>query len=379
MSIPAPLPLQETASPRGRGGGAASAAVSLAMVVELAIITAAVLNIVPVPALVAAHIGVFLSFVLGVLWLSPGGDGSPGLLLFAMCTLAMGPLGALGAGLTSVLRRGYALHATPFEEWYSALFPKITATRAQALYRRIVLQGDGPPKRSTVASFLDIMAQGTVQQKRVVIAMIADAFDPAFAPALQSALNDAEPAIRVQAATAAASIEGGFLSRSMALRTECAAHPHDADAILELARHHEEYAATGLLDEARAHAELSEALACCEGAGKLRPGDPLVAEQAARLLLRLDRVTEAMLRLQPFVARPDPSPGVLASYLGCLFRRGQFARLREACREFGARIDPGSLPDSAGEALRLWSEAAAAQAMPGVPDTIATGGYHEAA
>ena len=67
------------------------------------------------------------------------------------------------------------------------LFPKITATWTQALYRRIVLRGGGPPKRSTVAPFLDIMALGTVQQKRVVIAMIADKFHPAFAPALQSA------------------------------------------------------------------------------------------------------------------------------------------------------------------------------------------------
>jgi tetratricopeptide (TPR) repeat protein len=220
------------------------------------------------------------------------------------------------------------------------------------------------------------MAQGTVQQKRVVIAMIADAFDPAFAPALQSALNDAEPAVRVQAATAVASIEGGFLDRAMALQAARAAHPHEAEIMLDLALHHEEYAASGLLDDARAQAELIEALACCERAGNIEPNDPLVAEIAARLLLRLGHVEEAMLRLQPLIAQSDPAAGALASYFSCLFRRGQFGRLREACREFGARIDAATLPDGLGEALRLWSEEVATQAVPG---NIARGGYREAA
>jgi polysaccharide biosynthesis protein PelE len=375
MSTPAPFPLREAASPRGAWAGAA-AAVLTAILAEIAIVIVAALNIVPVREALAAHVGVFLSLGLGVIWLSPRRGGSPGLLLFAICTLAMGPLGALGCGLTNLLRRSYALQATPFEEWYAALFPKVTRTRTQALYRRVVLHGGGPPKRSTVAPFLDIIAHGTVQQKRVVIAMIADAFDPAFAPALRSALNDAESAIRVQAATAVALIEGGFLNRAMALRARRAAHPRDADVILELARHHEEYATSGLLDDARMQAELSEALACCECVGKMRPGDAFIAEITARLLLSLGRLNEAMLRLQPFVARPDPSPGALASYFSCLFRRGQFARLREVCREFGACIDPAALPDGVGEALRLWSEAAAIRA---VPDLVAPGGYHEAA
>jgi hypothetical protein len=376
MSIPAPLPRRETASRSGAWVGAAIAAVSLAIVAEIAIVTAAILHMAPVPELVVPHVVIFLSIGVGVIWLSPSRGGSPGLLLFAICTLAMGPLGALGAGLTNVLRGSYALHATPFEEWYAVLFPKIAATRIEALYKRIVLRHGGPPKRSTVAPFLDIMAQGTVQQKRVVIAMIADAFDPAFAPALQSALNDAEPAVRVQAATAAASIEGGFLDRAMALQARRGAYPHDAEIILELALHHEEYAASGLLDDARAQAELTEALACCERAGKMGPGDPFVAEISARLLLRLGRIEEAMLRLQPLVAQSDPAAGALASYFSCLFRRGQFGRLREACREFGARINPAALPDGLGEALRLWSEGVAMQAA---PSNVATGGYREAA
>jgi hypothetical protein len=351
---------------------AAIAVAMLATVAEFAVVAAGVLKVAPMSVLLAAHVGVCLLLGPGFMSLSPRSRGNPGFLLFTICTLAMGPLGALGTGLTAVLRRSFALRATPFEEWYAVLFPKITATWTQALYRRIVLRGGGPPKRSTVAPFLDIMALGTVQQKRVVIAMIADKFHPAFAPALQSALNDSEPAIRVQAATAVAYIESGFLNRSMTLQARRAESPDDAEVILELARHHEECAESGLLDDGRAQTERTEALACYERVGELRPGDPLVAESAARLLVRLDRTEEAMFRLQPLVAGPDPSPEALAGYFACLFRRGQFGRLREACREFGGRVDLAALPNGVGEALRLWSGGDAA--MRAMSRTVATSG-----
>jgi polysaccharide biosynthesis protein PelE len=362
MDTSAPSPTRGPSSQSAWTGAAVAAAV-LATAAEFAVVTAGVLKLAPMSELVAAHVGVCLSLGPGFMSLSSRSRGNPGFLLFTVCTLAMGPLGALGTGLTVALRRSFALRATPFEEWYAVLFPKIIATRTQALYRRIVLRGGGPPKRSTVAPFLDIMAVGTVQQKRVVIAMIADKFHPAFAPALQSALNDSEPAIRVQAATAVAYIESSFLNRSMTLQARREECPGDAKIILELARHHEECADSGLLDDGRAQAELTKALACCERVGELRPGDQLVAESAARLLLRLDRTEEAMLRLQPLVTGSDPSAEALAGYFACLFRRGQFERLREACREFGDRIDLTALPNGVGEALRLWSGDAATKAI----------------
>ena len=83
--------------------------------------------------------------------------------------------------------------------------------------------------------------------------------------------------------------------------------------------------------------------------------DTIVLEAIARLLLQVGRSEEALLRLGPLVARSDPSEKVLAGYFACLFRRGQFAQVREACRLFGGRIDPATLPDGLGEALRLWS------------------------
>jgi polysaccharide biosynthesis protein PelE len=311
------------------------AATVLATAAEIGIVVAGLVNVAPFPVLAAAHVGVGLSLFLGLALPTVRGRDNPTFLLFIICILAMGPLGPLGIALIVVLRRSFARRATSFEDWYAALFPRITATPTQTLYERIVLRGGGPTRRSTVTSFMDVMAFGTVPQKQAVIAMATDGFCPMFAPALQSALNDAEPAIRVQAATAFARIEGRFLNRSVALQARRLERPDDADVLLELARHHEECADSGVLDDGRAQVALEDALACYERVDDLRPGASVVAEPSARLLLRLGRAEEAMLRLQPLVARSDASPETLTGYLACLFRRGQFGHLREASRTPG--------------------------------------------
>jgi polysaccharide biosynthesis protein PelE len=96
-------------------------------------------------------------------------------------------------------------------------------------------------------------------------------------------------------------------------------HPQDRDVILALARHHEAYAASGFLDDARAQAELTEAIACCERVSAVYNGDPLVAETMARLFVPQGCIEKAMQQLQPLLASPAPTAGALANYCTCLF------------------------------------------------------------
>ncbi|MEA2790416.1 MAG: hypothetical protein QOG73_2822 [Acetobacteraceae bacterium] len=338
----------------------------LSTAAELGVTIAGVLDAAPLRVLVLAHIGVGLLGI-GLLLLSRRDRANPALVLFIICVTAMGALGALGGALTVVLHRGFARRVTPFAEWYASLFPKIKTTRTRTLYERIVLRGGGPPKRSTVTPFLDVMALGTVQQKQAVIGLIADGFRPAFAPALRNALNDPESAIRVQAATAFSRIENSFLNRSIMLEARRVQHPEDVDVVCEHARYHEDCAESGLLDDGRANTERKDALACWERVNEMRPGDPMVAEAVARLLLQLGRPEEALLQLQLLAARPDPSPGALAGYFSCLFRLGHFRRLRDASTMFGNRVELAFSQDGVGEALRLWSNEATKSAMPGAP------------
>jgi hypothetical protein len=327
----------------------------LATLGEIGLVAAGTLNFAPIEALIAVHVAIGLSLVLVCVPRSSRSRGNPEFLLFILCIVMMGPLGPFGTAFTIALHRKYRGSATSFDEWYASLFPEVVVTRPQALYRLIVLRDGGPPTRSTAAPFLDIMAFGTVVQKRAVIAMIAAEFRASFAPALQGALNDADPAIRVQAASAVAYLDASFVNRAMTLQTRCAAHPDDADAILQLACHREAYAESGLLDESRARAELTEALACYERVNAIRPADAAVVEAIARLLVQVGRSEEALLRLGPLIARSHPSAEAVAEYLECLFRRGNFAQVREACRLFSGRVDPTTLPDCLADALRLWS------------------------
>src|SRR4051794_31491717 len=125
----AALLLPQDASPHCCAwSGAAMAAAVLATAAELGLVTAGILHAAPATALVAAHLGIGLSLELGLLPLSPRSRGNPAFMLFMVCIIAMGPLGPLGTGLTVALRRGFARRSTPFEEWYAALFPRITTT-----------------------------------------------------------------------------------------------------------------------------------------------------------------------------------------------------------------------------------------------------------
>jgi tetratricopeptide (TPR) repeat protein len=284
------------------------------------------------------------------------GGRDPAFLLLVVSTAALGPLGATGAGLGAALRWVFARKATPFEQWYASLFPEMAVSPTRALHQRIALRGAGPAARSTVAPFADVMALGTVQEKQSVVTMVADEFRPAFALALRSALNDAEPAIRVQAATASARIENRFLERSMALEERRAAAPDDADALLALARHHDEYADTGLLDTGRLQGERRRALEYYVRAEQLRPGDPQVAEAIGRLLLRLGQFEQAAAYLGREVERPEASAAAVACYLECLYQLRNLERLRDAARFHCDIVTKSALPDEVREAVRLWAE-----------------------
>ena len=284
------------------------------------------------------------------------GGRPPAFLLLVVSTTTMGPLGCVGAALGAVMHWVFIRHATPFEQWYAALFPKMDTSPIRALYERLALRGGAPGLRSNVAPFLDVMALGTVQQKQAVITVIADEFRPAFVPALRSALNDAEPAIRVLAATASARIENWFLERAMELNGRRAAAPDDPDILLTLARHHDEYANTGLLDTGRAQSEWRQALECYELLDQLRPGDPGVIQAIGQLLLRLDQPARAMECLEPLAESANASLDVLSSYLDCLYRLRRVDLLRRVARRHGGRISASDLPYNIRCAARLWAE-----------------------
>jgi tetratricopeptide (TPR) repeat protein len=278
-------------------------------------------------------------------WLSVGG-----------CVLA-GPFGAAGAALCAALFALFRRRTTSFEEWYAALFPDQQIEGARALFQEIVAEGgDDELAARSVASFTDILAFGTFEQKQALIALIATYFKPAFAPALRNALGHPEPAIRVQAATAVAQIEQRFLRRSLDLEAELGRRPRDVPLIAAAARHYDDYAFTGLLDQDRQAENQRRALKLYHAALELSPENGAVELAIGRLLVRMGefRTAADLLASSANAGRLKPAGAVW--YLECLFRIGAFARLREAAASIVPLLESDESADPRlREAARLWA------------------------
>lgn len=293
------------------------------------------------------------------------GHGATGLFLLGASVAAFGPAGGLGVLLAAACHAAFRRSATDFDEWFRTLFPDMNERDEFELAERIRSGREEGSVASGVAPFVDVLRLGTREEKEAVIALLARAFKPAFAPALKLALADPVPSIRVQAATAAAQIDNELLAASMALSAAVAAAPQDAAPRLALARHEEAHADLGLLEPQQeaerregALALYREALDLAAGDGEARAATRAAARAAiGRCLHRLGRVAEARAALADCLADGIATPDLLGRYLDCLFREGDLEGLREAARRHAHlaapfRAEPGGA--TVADCLDLW-------------------------
>ena len=289
-------------------------------------------------------------------WLRRG-DSSAGMALYVISLVALGPIGVIGCAMMGLVRWISSRSAISFEEWYERLFPRALADRAQALYELIEWRGAKPSRESTVAPFCDVLDQGSVTQKQSVVTLIADHFKPEFSPALQQALNDPEPAIRVQAATAVARIENHFLQQSVVLQEERAKDPGNSSIMRKIALHHESYARTGLLDSERAASERTIALDINMKLLRASPHDPELVATVARLLLELDRPALAMRLLMPWLrAKSIPHP-LVAPMAEALYSLKRLSLLRRISTRLLGSLTASAEDEPIRASLGLWTPA----------------------
>lgn len=271
-------------------------------------------------------------------------------------TALTGPFGAAGTVLCALLYALFRRHTSSFEEWYAALFPAQKTASARALFQEIVGAGDDDRTAArSVASFTDILAFGTFEQKQGLLALIATYFKPAFAPALKAALAHEEPAIRVQAATAVAQIEQRFMRRSVDLESELARRPGDVPLIAAAARHYDDYAFTGLLDSERQDENRKRALALYSAALEKTPENGALELAKGRLLVRLEAFEEASQLLARSAEAGRLPPVGTIWYLECLFRQRAYARLRKVAARIAPLLDKDPNADPLlRDAANLW-------------------------
>ncbi len=261
----------------------------------------------------------------------------------------LGPVAALGTALSGLLGHLWKRDEEGFEAWYAELFPAEERTEVQRLFEAIA-SGRVEVGNSEVASFMDVLAHGTLKQKQAVLTLLTRHFRPVFAPALKKALGDEIAAIRMQAAASVAQIESRFVATTMELRDRVDAAPGDVVAWRALARHLDGYAYTGLLDASRESENRREALTAWRRALELEGGDRQGLLAVARLLVRDGQVAEALDWLETHRALVGTQPGFAAWELECLFRLGWFDDLRRRAAE-----DLDALPEALRSAARYWA------------------------
>ncbi|GIL41872.1 hypothetical protein [Roseiterribacter gracilis] len=315
----------------------------------------------------AGHIGVGFALLLWARSSSRRRHGRRVAWLLGLTTITMGPLGAIGTLITMAMIAWYQRSATPFDEWYASLFPDEIKDPVEATYRSIIEGFDGSLERSSVASFTDMMANGTVDQKRSVIALVADNFRTAFAPALRAALNDVEPAVRVQAATAVAQLENQFLERLMKLEEHVADVGDSYDLAWARASLMDDWAAAGLLDKQRSADTRERALVLFAACHRMAPTDVRPLHAMGRLLVRLGRLQEALVEFEKIEQLGAPGTTIVWQ-LECLYRLGRFSELRALCVRHRAKLlSMRDVPVELADAIEAWAESAAQ--LPGRPMT----------
>ena len=324
MSTAAPIDLPAE-KPLRVGGAALDIAVALAA--EAALAWAVYEGRVDWPAAVAAHLGFSLMLGLFAVWQGRRGRDTRLLCWLAWFTLTLGPAGPVATALLTILTLIFTRSARPFDEWYDAPFPDDEESRSELLYRRLLSGREDAVAEGSVNSLTDVLFTGTTRAKQAVVALLARRFRSEFAPALQMALSDPEASIRVQAATAASTIEERYHATRLDLEETVRAAPEDSGAILSLARHLDDYAYAGILDSDRQRGVMADALKAYRAANRRLGAREDVDLAIGRLMLRLDMIEEAELHLSALSMRyDDPRPALW--HAECLFRLRRYDDLR---------------------------------------------------
>ena len=327
--------------------------------VEMAILTLFYDGSLPVLTAGAAHLGVVgLVAVVTFVHRRRRGRAQPAFVLLFVSVALLGPLGAIGTLIAILLHLISYRHAEQFEDWYASLFSdeELNEFSADSFESMLAEVADEHDDALSVGSFTDILSHGTRRQKNLAIAMMTRYFNPAFANALRQALRDPDNSIRVQAATAMTTIENNFVTQATELDEKAKDNPNDHTVLKELARHHDDYAFTGVLDSQREEHNREQALAAYLEYLKHEPRDADAHRAATRLLVRVGRFQEAVSWLERCRQQGIWSAEMVPWYLECLYRTGRLEEVRHFMRQHYddlTRIE--DYPIQLVEAARLWA------------------------
>ena len=312
----------------------------------------------PLSAYLFAHIGCAATAIM--IALSNGHPPRRQALLHALMASFIGPAGSAGTFLCIIFELCFRPFATPFADWLESIFPDENSGDHGAFVELLHASEDPRLTSLRISSFRDTMAVGTIEQKQALLALIARRFTPAFAPALRQALNDPVPAVRVQAASATASIENRFSEKTFALTQKASLRTAGLEDHRQLASHLLEFADSGIAETQRSEDARKAALEHLDTILSTKPADLAALTASAGILLHNGSHLEALVRIQKATSAGSPDASLASLQLQALMNLGKFSDIRVAAPSWKRLLDePGRDAQRLRSAMQLWSGSSA--------------------
>jgi polysaccharide biosynthesis protein PelE len=215
----------------------------------------------------------------------------------------------------------------PFMEWYETLFPDSSQTKSENIYHELVSGRFQPESTHKVVSFHELIKVGNSTQKQDVIQLMVRNFEPKYAKLIIQTLNDEDPFVRVQAATAVSIIEHKFLKTVLALQEKLEETPDDSELLYKMGVLYDDYSYTGLLEKEREHENRKYARDYLEKALVLDPHHKQALKSLIRIHLRKKLFSEAIILLEKQMGESALDETLLFWYIEALYNLKRFREL----------------------------------------------------
>ena len=280
------------------------------------------------------HLGMVVTLALWTGLSRHSGQGRQLAYLLTLFTAVLGPFGTGGIVITAGLYYWFKRSATPFSEWYESLFPDIEHLEIKKIYDKAVDERNFHSNKNPVIPFIDVLHYGTVGQKQAMIVLLIKNHHGKFADVLRKALEDSDGSVRVLAAKGMTKIEQHFLDLKMELERKFRDNKMTHSEFLKTQiLNDDEYLYSGILDEIRAGEVRLHSLKTCKKYLRLHPDDLDIRFILGRIFLRNGQIDQATNWFEECIHKGFISPKIYAWYFECMFRMGQFKKLRETATD----------------------------------------------
>lgn len=301
------------------------------------------------------HFGLVCVLCLWVRWRQQRESGVRIAILLTISTAFLGAFGAVGTFVSVFVYYLFQKTSRTFMEWYKDIFPddEDAETALHELHLNLISGREKPEIASSVTSFIDVLKRGASKDKLAAIQVINRNFKPHFAPALKLGIQDSDPMIRVQAASAVAAIERTYTNKQQELE-KIYANKRSIGSLLALAVHHDNYGNLGILDEDRAIENRKKALMYFKEAQAVKPDDDKINFAIGRLLVKLEEHKEAVDWYSKLLAQNKVTSEIVGWMIESLFKLKSYDELRSFILRYDSVIDATKLHENVKGFIDLW-------------------------